>query len=298
MNPIFQRCRFVAALTAAFLLTVTISAIAQTKPDEVKTTPTGDPSGGNDGGNDGGNQTLATPPYLSADETPPVEKKARERIGSALGKDVFRDQLKQGPPTYDEVVKLFMSPAMTEFEGKIRDKIEMTDDEVRAGVSWLTAATETRGGEAWERWQAKSVELQATVDQRLAEGQRELDDPATPDEQLPQLKTMLRVVPLEKTHPHASEVWFLTHNRKLEQYLFDNYGGGRIIHQQLGTEALDARRKLLLELEKAGKFEITDPALRKLAYDYWERPAHPGGFHTDRRLLEFPWNKEFQEATK
>jgi len=83
-----------------------------------------------------------------------------------------------------------------------------------------------------------------------------------------------------------------------KQDLFDNYGGGLIIHQQFGPEALDARRKLLLEMEQAGKFEITDPALRKPAHDYWERPMHSGGFHTDRRLLEFSWTEEFRDVAK
>jgi hypothetical protein len=171
----------------------------------------------------------------------------------------------------------------------------MTDDEIREAVTWLTKKTQQAGSEGWERWQAKTVEIQAKVDQRLHEGQRQLEDRATLDEQRPKLKTMLRVVALERTHPHATEAWLLFHRRKFEMYLYRNYGGGRIIHQQFGPEALDARRKLLQELEKAGKFEITDPELRKLAYDYWERPSHPGGFHTDHRILMFPWTKAHQE---
>jgi hypothetical protein len=112
------------------------------------------------------------------------------------------------------------------------------------------------------------------------------------------LKRALRVTALEATHPHAGEVWFILHRRKFEKYLHCNYGGGRIIYQQFGPEALDARRKLLLKLEEAGKFQITDPELRKLAYDYWERPNHPGGFHTDHRLLMFPWTKAHQEMIR
>lgn len=227
-----------------------------------------------------------------------VEGSKRERIGSALGKDIYRDQLKSNPPTYTEVVQLFMAPAMEQFERQHWEQSDMTDEEIREGVIWLTKQTQLAGGEAWERWQAETIELQANVDQRLREGQRQLDDPATLDEQRPQSKTMLRVVALERTHPHATEVWLLLHGRKFEQYLFDNYGGGRIIHQQLGPEALDARRKLLLELEVAGKFQITDPKLRKLAYDYWERPSHPGGFHTDHRILMFPWTKAHQEMIR
>ncbi len=234
-------------------------------------------------------QLFITPPYLWADEIAPVENSKRERIGSALGQDIYRDQLKD-KPTYDQVVQLFIAPAMKEFEQKHRTEFEMNDDEIRAGVIWLTEATKMQGGEAWVRWQAKTADIQAKAEKKLLEVKRQLDDPATPKEQLPMLKTMLRIATLEKTHPHAGEVWLMMHRGKLEQYLFDNFGGGRIIHQQFGPEALDARRQLLLKLESQGKFSITDPALRKLAYDYWERPSHPGGFHTDRRILEFPWS--------
>jgi hypothetical protein len=235
---------------------------------------------------------------ISIEPVQPLAKENRERIGLALGREIYRDQLQDSPPSYTEVVQLFMTPAMEEFERQHWDEIDMTDEEIREAVTWLTEKTQLANGEAWERWQAKTVEVQAKVDQRLREGQRQLDDPARTAEQLPKLKTMLRVIALKRTHPHATEAWLIFHRRKFEQYLFNNYGGGRIIHQQFGPEALDARRKLLLELEKARKFEITDPELRKLAYDYWERPSHPGGFHTDHRILLFPWMKAHQEMIR
>lgn len=234
-------------------------------------------------------QLLATPPYVLASDTAAVEKTRRQRIGSVLGQDIYRDQLKDNSPSYHQVVQLFMAPAIEEFERKHWTKFDMTDEEVLAGVAWMESETRRRGGKPWEHWQARSKEFQANAIKSQTEINRQLDDPATPKEQHTMLRTALRVAALEATHPHAGEVWFMNHRRKLELYLFDNYGRGRIIHQQFGPEALDARRKLLLELEKDGKFEITDPELRKLAYDYWERPAHPGGFHTDRRIMEFPW---------
>lgn len=74
---------------------------------------------------------LGAPPYLLANAVVPVEKDKRERIGSALGHDIYRDQLKDNPPTYHQVVKLFMAPAMDEFEQKHWSEVEMTDDEIR-----------------------------------------------------------------------------------------------------------------------------------------------------------------------
>ena len=243
-------------------------------------------------------QVLATPPHLLAVAFAPAEQRQRDRIGTALGKDIYRDELKDNPPTYHQIVQLFMAPAMEEFEQERWEAVEMTDDEIRAGVEWMEAETKKQGGARWEQWQAQSMQQKSDVDKRLAEIVSQLDNPATPENERPLLKTALRVTALESTHPHAGEVWLTMHRRKFEMYLYRNYGGGRIIHQQFGPEALDARRKLLLKFEEAGKFQITDPELRQLAYDYWERPSHPGGFHTDHRLLMFPWTEAYQEMIR
>jgi hypothetical protein len=221
-------------------------------------------------------------------------QKKRERIGSTMGKDLFRDQLPNSP-TYSDVVELFMSPVLEEFHKEHGSKYELTDDEIRAAVDWATSEMRKRGDEDWERWEAQSKQHQEDALVRVAKIEAALANPETPEKEMENYRKALRVSKLEATHPHATEMWFLMNGRKFEQYLFDYYGGGRIILQQLGPEALDARRKLLLELEKKGKFEVTDPELRKLAYDYWERPKHPGGFHTDRRYLAFPWTKEYQD---
>ncbi len=222
----------------------------------------------------------------------------RERIGSALGQDVYRDQLKGNPPTYDEVVQLFMAPAMEEFREKHSAEYEMADEEIRQAVEWQTTELKKRGGEQWENWQVRGQKRQAERPKQIAEAETALANPATPENETKELRIAIRVMQLEETSPNAGEVFYFMKERKFEKYLYDHYGGGRIIHQQFGPEALDARRKLLLELEEAGKFQITDPELRKLAYDYWERPAHPGGFHTDHRILMFPWTEPYQKMIR
>ncbi len=60
-------------------------------------------------------------------------------------------------------------------------------------------------------------------------------------------------------------------NAKLQKYLYDAYGGGRLLFQQAGVEAFDATRRMLEAQEAEGRFAITDPQVRALAYDYWTR---------------------------
>ncbi len=128
---------------------------------------------------------LRHPPYLLAVAFATAEPKQRERIGSALGKDIYRDELKDNPPTYHQVVQLFMAPAMEEFEQEIWSLVEMTDDEIRAGVEWMEAEAKKQGGARWEQWQAQSNQQKSDVDKRLAEIKSQLDNPATPEKRTP-----------------------------------------------------------------------------------------------------------------
>lgn len=61
----------------------------------------------------------------------------------------------------------------------------------------------------------------------------------------------------------------MTAQLKLQSFIHQRHGGGRILFQQTGYEAYDATRRLLLELEQRGAFSIQDPALRELALGYW-----------------------------
>ncbi|MEO8364675.1 MAG: hypothetical protein ABI538_00570 [Pseudoxanthomonas sp.] len=56
---------------------------------------------------------------------------------------------------------------------------------------------------------------------------------------------------------------------------YDQYGGGRLLYQQAGTESFDATRRLLEQHESEGVFAITDPGADTLAYDYWTRDHGP-----------------------
>lgn len=64
-------------------------------------------------------------------------------------------------------------------------------------------------------------------------------------------------------------------NIKLQRFIYEQHGGGRLRFQQMGTEAFDATRTMILELERRGAFAIHDSALREMALDYWLKPHGP-----------------------
>jgi hypothetical protein len=71
---------------------------------------------------------------------------------------------------------------------------------------------------------------------------------------------------------------------KVERELQSVYGG-RVIFQQFGTEALDARRKLFEEAERNGEITFNDAGVRHMFYYYFNM-AH---VVVESDLLEKPW---------
>lgn len=68
--------------------------------------------------------------------------------------------------------------------------------------------------------------------------------------------------------------WMVS-NLKLQRHIYEQHGGGRLRFQQMGTEAFDAMRVMILELERQGAFAIHSPQLRQLALSYWLEPNGP-----------------------
>lgn len=237
------------------------------------------------------------PVQRSGQSSTKQESPERVRIGSSLGADVYRDELSE-PPTAQDILRLFISKPMTSFYHEHASECDMTDAEIQKAIEWEAAEAEKKGGDTLARWQQKTAELARTMPQRCAELRAAIDDPTTPKELQTRCQQNLRLVQLELTHPHATEAYLFHQNTKYERYLYDKFGGGRIDFDMRGVVAMEARNALDEFLEKQGRFEITDPELRKLATLIWEHPVQPGGFPTDRRLLEFPWTESFQEARK
>lgn len=93
-----------------------------------------------------------------------------------------------------------------------------------------------------------------------------------------QLKTTTRETPDEIAQT-------LIKNWKVERELHRKYRG-RVIFQQFGVEALDARRELYEEAEKKGDLKFDDPGVRHMFYYYYVHTHHTA---VDENLLDRPW---------
>jgi hypothetical protein len=72
---------------------------------------------------------------------------------------------------------------------------------------------------------------------------------------------------------------------KTERELHRVYGG-RVIFQQAGPEAIDARRRLFEHAEKKGEIKFADAGVRQLFYYYSANMEHT---FIDEKALERPW---------
>ncbi|MGB7345885.1 MAG: hypothetical protein WBD20_16835 [Pirellulaceae bacterium] len=85
---------------------------------------------------------------------------------------------------------------------------------------------------------------------------------------------------------------------KLQQYLLDQYDGGRALRRGAMIFAFDAQLKWVRELEQQGHFKITDPKLRAKFYDYWNNETpHQGSLTTNPRTVHAWFNPPWTEPS-
>jgi hypothetical protein len=172
---------------------------------------------------------------------------------------------------------------MQEYYKAHKDEIEPTKEE-------LDAATVILDKRHRERIKDEEPELRGKL--KLIEDKLGLDG-LSPEER-EKLERERLVIEAQLKPPGRMFAQFVLGHWKFQKYLYDNFGGGRILWQQAGQEAFDAHRKWLEHLEKQGKFKITDAELRATFYEYWTTRNH-GAFLTDdkerirKEFLEPEW---------
>ncbi len=207
-------------------------------------------------------------------------EKERERIGEALGKPVFRDQLDESRDLYGQLHNLFRTPFQKKCLEAHKKELEVKDWEIEYVVRYF-------GKKHNEDLKNKDSEL----NQRLALTRKQVtqievklsskDLPAAEREELEMEKsfweTMLKP-------PGKDFAKFLLSGWKYYRFLYDNYGGGRVIWEQEGLVAFDAMLKWLQVHEKRGDFKITDPMLHEVFYSYWKNNENSPFFLDQQRI--------------
>ena len=156
-------------------------------------------------------------------------------------------------------------------------KIEATADEIELFKKNLRKGLE-------EKLREKEDRL-AKVKTQLTSSDLSAQEKATLEEEQVRLERLLPALrpPAEEGAPEAMARTFIV-SWKVERELHRTYGG-RVIFQQFGPEALDARRLLYEEAERPGGLEFEDPEVRHLFY-YYANMEHTV---VDAKAMERPW---------
>ncbi len=198
-------------------------------------------------------------PSIAAAQPPnanpvPVEKQQqvvaeKTVIGTVLGNPVYESDRNPNVSLSDDVLRLFIMPLQEDHQ-KQHPEARITEEEIAA----------------FAKVQDKRLATQmAGYTKKLSEIELQMKDLDKESDRYQELRQQKRVVDLKiRSVNEAQPVapFFLQH-WKFQKYLYENYGGGRVLLSAFGPGAYDAQKKWLEECEQLGKFQVLDEKLRE-----------------------------------
>jgi hypothetical protein len=221
-------------------------------------------------------------------------------VGQVLGRDVYVETLPDDRAArIKELHRLLSKPLFERYHEANRERLDPTQGEMDDYISFLE---EHKKKDQQER-AARRAELERRladsnlIPEARAELEKELDGLKWFEARANEPSTLTPEMKRDAERQFAK--WWLS-RWKLNVALYHDYGGGRVLWQQSGTEAWDATRRFYEAHERDGLLKIPDANLRADFYHYWT--ADQGPFLSDRveELLNPPWRKKSasQPATR
>lgn len=213
-----------------------------------------------------------------------------EAIGHALGETVYREQVRAEDASgrHGALHRLFGAPVMQRYRDEHPSELAPTDAELDEARAFFAKQHEKRIGNLRPRL---LLELEI-VEERLA-------DESLSEAERGRYESQRSAVKGRLDPPDDATARFVVRHWKWQNYLYEQYGGGRVLLQQLGPEAFDAMRVWLEQREQAGNFQITDPELREEFFAYWTTQDH-GSFLSDDpervQMLQSPYWRQGDKA--
>jgi len=251
---------------------------------------------------------------IRAEDRMDSKLKRREQIGEALGKPIFRDEIRiaSGVTLQSELHRLFLNPVSQSFREEFRTEIQPTEAEIAMFVkaAMLTERLEHERSDA----QKNAINEHIEADPDLRRYRNDIEKQLARDDLSPgdrkELEHQRRRFGTEPDEPSQTRVRGMVRKSLAEQsllrsmashwkhqkHLHDRYGGGRLLWQQIGVEAYDAKRKWLESEEKAAHFQISDPELRQEFYAYWSSQGTPFLIDDPAEIREYLEPARFLEA--
>jgi hypothetical protein len=217
--------------------------------------------------------------------TAPATTQSSLYVGEVLGRPVHVDRLPQERGArIAKLHELLSRPLFERYYEDNKQRVDPTEPEIGAYNALLG-----EGQQAQVQRDSK----------RREEVKRELADPTLAGHRRAELERELSTLDIllddseearerkRKVERHFADWWI--RRWKLNQALYSDFGGGRLLWQQFGTEAWDATRRFYESHEQRGLLKFASAELREDFYDYWSRDQ--GSFVHNRadELLNPPW---------
>ena len=201
----------------------------------------------------------------------------REKIGEALGKPIYRDQIDTKGYLYGQLHILFRAPFEKIFMEKYKKELEPENWELNYVKSYFVKKHE-------QEMKEKKEDILVKV--KFYENQ--LKKPNLSESERKKLQSDKEYALMELEPPDDSFYKYILSHWKFHKFLYDNYGGGRVIWEQEGLVAFDAMLNWIKHHEKIGDFKIYDQSLHRAFYSYWtEMDTNSHFFLDDTKLNEF-----------
>lgn len=190
-------------------------------------------------------------------------------VAAVFDEPIRKVELRFDPETGGAVADVRMRilrPVLLQYRQAFQRVFEPRHYEMMAALSYLQELHESY-------LEAESV----TISERLALIEAQLEQADLPERSKAHLLRSRDELLESLEPPSEDQVWALVAYWKFQRHLYDVYGGGRVVIQDYGPEAIDATINWLELREDEGDFTILDARLRAAFYDTWARLAYDDG---------------------
>lgn len=210
-------------------------------------------------------------------------------IAIVLGKPLQKEQFNLSSPDdlqYD-LQELIITPLFKKYYEQHKKEMEPTSLEITDFLLYSRKQHEAKIA-------AKKQEIIARIEKITSKLQAE--EKNTKENYDQDLLAELFYLKTELEPPGYNYAMFIVPFWKIQVYIYNTFGKGRILIQDRGYEAFDAMLNWLLDQEKQGNFTIKDAELHRQLYSYWKDRNHGDKVISDKKIIdkEFlhpPWHE-------
>jgi hypothetical protein len=209
--------------------------------------------------------------------SPVHSSEKREKIGEVLGKTIYRDQIKSNRNLYRQLHGLFRIPFERAFVKTHNNELQPQDWEIEYVAAYFKKKHEEK---------MKDEKENLLIELEIIE--RKLEENNLPENERKEFDSKKYYILNQLSPPRNYYYKKLLYHWKFHRFLYNKFGGGRVILEQEGLVAFDAMLKWIKFYEGKGDFKIYDSELRKEFYSYWsDMDKNSSFFLNESDLNEF-----------